>query len=279
MTYNFRAFLACVLLLGIVATAHAAPSVTLTATASSTYAPANVTLTWTAQEVGLCTAGGAWSGSKSPTGGTEVITNVTGTSSYGIACTTADGTVTVRWAAPTTNVDGSPLTDLAGYKIYHSNSIATVATGTVVLVSDPLATSFVIGGLATGPRHFGIKAVNTAGVESIMSATVNRSITTATITAAQTVTLIQRPSAPVLVTVEVFVYEVVPNRDGSLRLGSRVVGTVPLGTTCGETLIVASRTKGNFYAVPISLVALKPDVRVKSEILVSRCAMSELSVA
>jgi hypothetical protein len=276
MTYNFRAFLACLLLLGLVATAHAVPSVTLTATASSTLAPANVTLTWTTSEVGACTAGGGWSGAKSATGGTETITGVTGTTSYGLACTTATGTVTVRWTPPTTNVDGSPLTDLVGYKIYRSNTIATVPSGVVILVNDPAASSFVITGLSTGPYHFGMKAVNAAGVESLMSATVSRSVTTANITAAAVVTLEQRPSAPVLVSVELMVYEVIPT-SGGLRLGSRVVGTVPLGTECLSPLILAS-FKGDMYAVPRSAVVLKPGLKLKSETLVARCELSEFSV-
>ena len=29
---------------------------------------------------------------------------------------------TLTWDAPTTNIDGSPLTDLAGYKVYHSQA-------------------------------------------------------------------------------------------------------------------------------------------------------------
>ena len=29
---------------------------------------------------------------------------------------------TLTWNAPTTNIDGSPLTDLAGYKVYHSQA-------------------------------------------------------------------------------------------------------------------------------------------------------------
>ena len=29
---------------------------------------------------------------------------------------------TLTWDAPTTNIDGSPLTDLAGYKVYHSQT-------------------------------------------------------------------------------------------------------------------------------------------------------------
>jgi hypothetical protein len=276
MTYNFRAFLACLLLLGLVATAHAVPSVTLTATASSTLAPANVTLTWTTSEVGACTAGGGWSGAKSATGGTETITGVTGTTSYGLACTTATGTVTVRWTPPTTNVDGSPLTDLVGYKIYRSNTIATVPSGVVILVNDPAASSFVITGLSTGPYHFGMKAVNAAGVESLMSATVSRSVTTANITAAAVVTLEQRPSAPDLVSVELMVYEVIPT-SGGLRLGSRVVGTVPLGTECLSPLILAS-FKGDMYAVPRSAVVLKPGLKLKSETLVARCELSEFSV-
>jgi hypothetical protein len=276
MTYNFRAFLACLLLLGLVTAAHAVPSVTLTATASSTLAPANVTLTWTTSEVGACTAGGGWSGAKSATGGTETITGVTGTTSYGLACTTATGTVTVRWTPPTTNVDGSPLTDLVGYKIYRSNTIATVPSGVVILVNDPAASSFVITGLSTGPYHFGMKAVNAAGVESLMSATVSRSVTTANITAAAVVTLEQRPSAPVLVSVELMVYEVIPT-SGGLRLGSRVVGTVPLGTECLSPLILAS-FKGDMYAVPRSAVVLKPGLKLKSETLVARCELSEFSV-
>jgi hypothetical protein len=271
MTYHFRAFLACLLLLGLVTAAHAVPSVTLTATASSALAPANVTLTWTTSEVGACTAGGGWSGAKSATGGTETITGVTGTTSYGLACTTATGTVTVRWTPPTTNVDGSPLTDLVGYKIYRSNTIATVPSGVVVLVNDPAATSFVIAGLSTGPYHFGMKSVNAAGVESLMSATVSRSVTTTNITAAAVVTLEQRPSAPVLVSVELMVYEVIPTSSG-LRLGSRVVGTVPLGTSCEPGIVVAS-FKGNMYAVPRSAVVLKPDIKLKSETLVARCEL------
>jgi ABC-type glycerol-3-phosphate transport system substrate-binding protein len=30
---------------------------------------------------------------------------------------------TLTWDAPTTNVDGTPLTDLAGYKVYYGTSL------------------------------------------------------------------------------------------------------------------------------------------------------------
>src|ERR1700693_3523611 len=35
------------------------------------------------------------------------------------------GTATLTWTAPTTNVDGTPLTDLTGYRIYFSQSALT----------------------------------------------------------------------------------------------------------------------------------------------------------
>ncbi len=35
------------------------------------------------------------------------------------AVTAFAGTITLAWDAPTTNTDGTPLTDLAGYKIYY----------------------------------------------------------------------------------------------------------------------------------------------------------------
>jgi hypothetical protein len=274
MTYNFRAFLACVLLLGLVATAHAVPSVTLTATASSTLAPANVTLTWTTSEVGACTAGGGWSGAKSATGGTEVISNVLGSTAYTLACSTATGTATVTWVAPTQNVDGSPLTDLAGFKLYHHNTITGVPSATPIIINDPFATSYVVTGLSTGNRHFAMKAFNTAGVESIITLTVMKTITTATVNATASVTLEQRPKPPTLVTIDVLVYEITTDRYGVVRLGSRVVGSVPLGTECVPGIVVAS-FKGNMYAVPRSAVTLKAAIKqTKSETLVAACAVS-----
>ena len=35
------------------------------------------------------------------------------------------GTATLSWDAPTTNADGTPLTDLAGYKVYYGTSSHT----------------------------------------------------------------------------------------------------------------------------------------------------------
>jgi hypothetical protein len=271
VTYNMRAFLTGLVLLAIATSAFAAPAVTLTATASSTLAPANVTLTWVTSEVGTCTASGGWSGPKAAAGGTEVISNVLGTTSYLLTCSSATGTATVRWTAPTQNVDGSPLTDLAGYELYRATSFAGCGTAPPTIIDNAMATSYVVTGLPTGNWHFCMKAFNTAGVRSIITGTVMKTITTQTVNASVDVTLEQRPKPPSLLTVEVMVYEITTDQYGVVRLGSRVVGSVPLNTECLPGLILAS-FKGDMYAVPRSAVTLKPKIKVKSEVLVAHCS-------
>ena len=72
--------------------------------------------------------------------------------------------VTVAWDPPTENQDGTPLTDLAGYKIYYGKT--SFAEG-VVNVADPAATSATITGLESGARYaFVATAYDTDGNES-----------------------------------------------------------------------------------------------------------------
>ncbi len=66
----------------------------------------SVTLTWTVSNATACTASGGWSGSKSSSGGTEVISNLTQNTSFTISCTGAgtpgsdSETVTVTGSGP-----------------------------------------------------------------------------------------------------------------------------------------------------------------------------------
>ncbi|UCE70748.1 MAG: fibronectin type III domain-containing protein, partial [Nitrospiraceae bacterium] len=52
------------------------------------------------------------------------------------------GSVTLSWDAPTTNLDGTPLTYLAGYKVYYVRTSANytksvaIQNGTFVHISD-----------------------------------------------------------------------------------------------------------------------------------------------
>jgi hypothetical protein len=91
--------------------------------------------------------------------------NVSGTSA------TAD-TATLSWQAPTTNADGTPLTDLAGYRIYYGTN-ASDLTQIIQVTSIGLQT-YVIDNLNAGTWYFAIKAVTREGAESSLSAIVSK---------------------------------------------------------------------------------------------------------
>ncbi len=72
--------------------------------------------------------------------------------------------VTLSWLAPTENEDGSPVTDLAGYRIRYGQRSGSYST-TVSLANPGLATHFV-DGLVPSTYYFVISAYNTRGEES-----------------------------------------------------------------------------------------------------------------
>jgi hypothetical protein len=78
-----------------------------------------------------------------------------------------NGTATVSWTAPTQNTDGTPLADLAGYRIVYGRSAGNLDQSATV--SNPGLTSFTIDGLSIGTWYFGVVAVNAAGAESGVS--------------------------------------------------------------------------------------------------------------
>jgi len=80
----------------------------------------------------------------------------------------------VSWQAPTTNVDGTPLTDLAGYRIYVSTSTPACGGPSVVKVISPLLVpsegqrlTYQVSGLALGTTYaVAVSAVDLAELES-----------------------------------------------------------------------------------------------------------------
>jgi hypothetical protein len=75
-----------------------------------------------------------------------------------------DESATLSWAPPTENVDGSALTDLAGYKIYFGNSKDELHR--VVNVDNPGLTRFVVEYLYPETWFFTMTSVKRNGVES-----------------------------------------------------------------------------------------------------------------
>jgi len=82
---------------------------------------------------------------------------------------------TLSWDAPTQNTDGTPLTDLAGFRIYYGPSPSHL-TDTVVL-SNVGALVYVIEGLPVGATYyFAITALARDGSESARSPVVSKVI-------------------------------------------------------------------------------------------------------
>jgi hypothetical protein len=79
----------------------------------------------------------------------------------------ATGSATLSWTPPTTNSDGSPLTDLAGYRVYWGPALGNYPNSVTVL--NPGLTSYVVTSLVPGTYFFVATAVNSSGGESIFS--------------------------------------------------------------------------------------------------------------
>jgi hypothetical protein len=79
------------------------------------------------------------------------------------------------WAAPTTNTNGSALTNLGGYKIYYGTSSSRLSS--TITISNPGLQTYVVEGLPIGTTYyFAIVAVTTGGVESADSTVVSMQI-------------------------------------------------------------------------------------------------------
>jgi hypothetical protein len=78
------------------------------------------------------------------------------------------GSASLSWTLPTKNTDGSALTDLAGFKIYHGLSVGAMTD--VVTVPGATATTYTFSQLVTGTHYFAISAYTSSGVEGALSA-------------------------------------------------------------------------------------------------------------
>ncbi len=91
-----------------VQTPAAAPTISLSADSTSLAYNSGTTIRWQTQNASSCTAGGAWSGSKSGSG-SQSTGNLTGTRTYTLTCNGSGGTtsenIVVSVAAPVNNND------------------------------------------------------------------------------------------------------------------------------------------------------------------------------
>ncbi len=77
------------------------------------------------------------------------------------------GSVSLSWQIPTQNTDGTPLTDLARFRINWTRT--NNGTKGSVTINNPSVSSYVIQNLAPGTYEFTIVAINDDGIASVPS--------------------------------------------------------------------------------------------------------------
>jgi hypothetical protein len=153
------------------------PTLTLTASSTAVDSGGSVSLTWTTSNASTCTASGGWYGEK-PASGAETVGPISSGTGFSLTCTGDGGSVlatvqvdtvslvNVSWQPPSENVDGTPLTDLSGFRIYYGED--SRAYSQTLTVDDAAAVSHTLA-LSTGSYYVAMTAIDGDGNESAFS--------------------------------------------------------------------------------------------------------------
>ena len=239
--------------------AQTAGTVTLSANSTSATGEMTPRLTWSTSPVATsCTASGGWSGTKAPSGA-QTLSNINASTSYTLTCSWSTGSTTVNWTAPTTNTDGTPLTNLAAFRVYYGNSSTSLTR--VKEVNDISSSSTSISALTPATWYFKVRAVNANQIESGDSNISSKVISGAS--AAKTVS-IRITNPKVRKTRATAVYDVVRSATTGKWVVGRVVGSVPIGKECRAYYL-----SGDYYGVLGGIVNITGTPR--STTLVAHC--------
>jgi hypothetical protein len=257
-------------LLGALAQAQTAGTVTLTAnqiTATGSLVPV---LTWSTSPVASsCAASGGWSGTKFASG-SETLATITASKSYTLTCTWNNGSASLTWTAPTQNTDNSTLADLAGFKVLYGTSASSL--GQQKVISDAASRGTSVTALPGGTWYFAVRAVNSKQLESDNSNVAQKTVASASAAKTVDITITGTPPPPppttTLKSVSTSIYDVLHNSAGGRILG-RVIGTAPIGTPCQSSWRVGTTS---YYKVNKTYVTIK--IQPRSTNVVAKCAMS-----
>jgi hypothetical protein len=86
---------------------------------------------------------------------------------------TGTGSARLTWVKPTKNTNGTPLTNLTGYKVYWGKTQGSYTNSAVI--NNPATTSFTVGSLATGRWYFAVTST-AGGIESAKSNVASKTI-------------------------------------------------------------------------------------------------------
>lgn len=84
----------------------------------------------------------------------------------------ATGSISMAWAAPTTYVDGTPITNLGGFKAYYGTASRTYTH----VVDMGNVTSYTINSLSPGTYYIAITSYDLSGSESDFSSELSTTI-------------------------------------------------------------------------------------------------------
>jgi hypothetical protein len=243
--------------------AQTAGTVTLRANATSATGSMVPVLSWsTSPRATACTASGGWSGTKAASG-TQTLPTIRASTNYTLTCTWSKGSARVRWTAPTTNTNGTPLNNLAAFRVYYGTSRGSLTQ--ISEVNDISSSTTTISGLSPATWFFKVRAVNANQVESADSNVTSKVISGAS--AARTVSIsITSPTKLTRKTIATTVYDLTRSATTGKWVLGRVVGTIPIGNNCRTY-----RLTGDYYGVWTGLVKLTKPMR--GDTLVAHCAL------
>jgi len=84
------------------------------------------------------------------------------------------GSISLTWAAPSTNADGSPVSDLAGYRVYYGTAQGLYTDN--VTINNPATLSTTISNLPASTYYVVVRAFNRVNAESQASVEVSKTI-------------------------------------------------------------------------------------------------------
>lgn len=84
------------------------------------------------------------------------------------------GSAVLAWTAPTTNTDGTALTNLAGFTISYGTSPSAMTQ--TIDVPNSTATGYTVVGLTTGTWYFTVTAYTSGGTQSAPSDVASKTI-------------------------------------------------------------------------------------------------------
>ena len=168
------------------------------------------------------------------------------------------GEAEVSWTAPTERTDGTPLDNLAGYRVLWGTASRNYVQSAVVMAP---ATTYIVADLPEGTHYFAVTAFDANDLESAYSAEVSK-----TIAAPPPVVPPAPPGGLMVQATAMGAYTLVQTAD---RMVLVPVGTVAAGAPCDGTQAIRDANGLTGYVVPKSAVVWAGTVR--SEVVVAEC--------